>query len=158
MGGRFQQTTRKMVEESEARYMAVRTHAPQVHSTCSVGGLIDYFVTHESEHNILQDIKVINQRHGGFATFTSGSNHKGRCVSNTYPSASSCSQMATMWSCAWTGIVGRGAKNSQRRYQVECLTNGMHIEVLKVKSHEKTLARCHKSCKMAIIAWIIMLA
>ena len=48
-----------MVAESESRYMAIRTHAPRAHTTCSVGGLIDYYVTHENEHNILQDITVI---------------------------------------------------------------------------------------------------
>ena len=48
-----------MVAESEARYMAIRTHAPQVHTTCSVDGLIDYYVTHENEHNIVQDVNVI---------------------------------------------------------------------------------------------------
>ena len=49
----------KMVEESEARYMAIRTYAPRVHSTCSAGGLIDYFVTHANEHHILEDVTVI---------------------------------------------------------------------------------------------------
>ena len=39
--------------------MDIRTHAPDATSTCSVGGLIDYFVTHEHEHQILEDIKVI---------------------------------------------------------------------------------------------------
>ena len=48
-----------MVEESEARYMAVRTFAPGVHSTCSVGGLFDYFVTHANEHHILEDVQII---------------------------------------------------------------------------------------------------
>ena len=48
-----------MVEESEARYMAIRTYAPRVHSTCSAGGLIDDFVTHANEHPILADVTVI---------------------------------------------------------------------------------------------------
>ena len=49
-----------MVEESTARYCAIRTHAPVgVFSTCSNGGLIDYFVTHADEHEILADIKVL---------------------------------------------------------------------------------------------------
>ena len=48
-----------MVEESEALYMAIRTYAPRVHSTCSAGGLIDYFVTHANEHHILADVTVI---------------------------------------------------------------------------------------------------
>ena len=49
-----------MVSESAGRYMAITTHAPQATTTCSVGGLIDYFVTHESERTILSDIKVIS--------------------------------------------------------------------------------------------------
>ena len=48
-----------MVEESSHSAMAIRTHAPRTYSTCSVGGLIDYFVTHEHEHDILDDIEVI---------------------------------------------------------------------------------------------------
>ena len=39
--------------------MAVRTHAPQAQTTCSVGRLIDYFVTHANEHHILKDIEII---------------------------------------------------------------------------------------------------
>ena len=102
-----------MVEESEARYMAVRTHAPQAHSTCSVGGLIDYF---RHSRKRAQYIARYNghKRHGGVATFTSGSNHKGRCVSNAYPSASGCSQMATVRPSARKDLVGRGAKDPQR--------------------------------------------
>ena len=32
----------------------------RVFSTCSNGGLIDYFVTHENAHEILANLKVIN--------------------------------------------------------------------------------------------------
>ena len=48
-----------MVEKSEARYMAIRTYAPNVHTTCSTGGLIDYFVSHANEHQILADVAVL---------------------------------------------------------------------------------------------------
>ena len=40
-GGDYNRPPEKVVEESEARYMAIRTYAPRVHSTCSGGGLID---------------------------------------------------------------------------------------------------------------------
>ena len=39
--------------------MGLRAYAPTDKATCSVGGLIDYYVTHEHEHNILEDIKMI---------------------------------------------------------------------------------------------------
>ena len=48
-----------MVAESESRYMAIATHAPNVQTTSSVGGLIDFFVTHENEQHIISDIQVI---------------------------------------------------------------------------------------------------
>ena len=47
------------MEESEARYMAIRTYVPRVHSTCSAGGLIDYIVTHADEHHMLEDVRII---------------------------------------------------------------------------------------------------
>ena len=47
------------MEESEARYIAIRTYAPNVHATCSTGGLIDCYVTHANEHHILSDVKVL---------------------------------------------------------------------------------------------------
>ena len=59
MGGDANRPPNKLVEESEARYFAIRTHAPNVYSTCGTGGLIDYFVTHEAEHDILSDITVL---------------------------------------------------------------------------------------------------
>ena len=59
MGSDFNRTPEEMVAESDSRYMAVATHAPQTHTTCSVGGLIDYFVTHENEQEIISDIQVI---------------------------------------------------------------------------------------------------
>ena len=58
-GGDYNRTPSTLVEESRNRFMAIRTHAPNATSTCSVGGLIDYFVTHEHEHQILDDIEVI---------------------------------------------------------------------------------------------------
>ena len=58
-GGDYNRPPDTMVEESRNRFMAIRTHAPRAQSTCSVGGLIDYFVTHENEHQILEDISVI---------------------------------------------------------------------------------------------------
>ena len=61
-GGDFNRTPDIMVEEASHRAMAIRTHAPRTYSTCSVGGLIDYFVTHEHEHDILEDIEVIKDR------------------------------------------------------------------------------------------------
>ena len=39
--------------------MASQTHAPNVFSTCSAGGLIDYYVTREDEHDIIQDVEII---------------------------------------------------------------------------------------------------
>ena len=48
-----------MLEESEAIYMAIRTCAHGVHSTCSAGGLIDYFVTHADEHHTLENVTII---------------------------------------------------------------------------------------------------
>ena len=59
MGRGFQQTAKKIVEESDARYMAPRTYAPAVHSTCSAGGLIDYYVTHAYEHHIMDNVRVL---------------------------------------------------------------------------------------------------
>ena len=60
LGGDLNRPPEQLVEESTSRYCAIRTHAPiGVFSTCSNGGLIDYFVTHENEHQILADIKVI---------------------------------------------------------------------------------------------------
>ena len=58
-GGDLSRPPGKMVEESEARYMAICTYAPHVHATCSTGGLIDYCVTHANEHHILADVKVL---------------------------------------------------------------------------------------------------
>ena len=58
-GADFNRSPAEMVTESESRYMAIATHAPQVRTTCSVGGLIDYFVTHENERTIIGDISVI---------------------------------------------------------------------------------------------------
>ena len=51
-GADFNRPPEQMVAESESRYMAIRSHAPRAHTTCSVGGLIDYYATHENEHNI----------------------------------------------------------------------------------------------------------
>ena len=48
-----------MVEDCEARYMAIRTYAPQLYTTCSTGGLIDYYVSHANEHQILSDVTVL---------------------------------------------------------------------------------------------------
>ena len=59
MGGDFNRPPDTMVEQSRNRYMAIRMHASSAKSTCSVGGLIDYFVSHENEHNILEDVGVL---------------------------------------------------------------------------------------------------
>ena len=58
-GADFNRSPEEMVTESESRYMAISTHAPRVRTTCSVGGLIDYYVTHENERDIISDICVI---------------------------------------------------------------------------------------------------
>ena len=50
-------------------------------------------------------------------------------------------KLGQLWTCVWD------------EYEA-CVDSGIHITVLKVKSHEKTPARCHKSCKMAITAQI----
>ena len=39
--------------------MAIRTHAPNGFSTCSVGGLMEYFITHENEHNIIENVSIL---------------------------------------------------------------------------------------------------
>ena len=59
-GADFNRSPEEMVSESEGRYMAITTHAPQTRTTCSVGGLIDYFVTHENERTIKSDVRVIS--------------------------------------------------------------------------------------------------
>ena len=51
---------KNLVEESTARYFANRTHSPHgVFSKCSNVGSIDYFVTHETEHQTLTNISVL---------------------------------------------------------------------------------------------------
>ena len=42
--------------------LATRTYAPNVHTTCSTGGLIDYFVSHANEHHIVSDVTVLKIR------------------------------------------------------------------------------------------------
>ena len=63
-----------MVEESRNRYMAIRAPAPSAKSTFSVGGLLDYFVTHETEHQILEDVGVLDDT-VVTPPFTSDSDH-----------------------------------------------------------------------------------
>ena len=59
-GGDYNRPADKLEEECCSRYCAVRTHPLLgIFGTCNNGGLIDYFVTHEDEHCLVQDINII---------------------------------------------------------------------------------------------------
>ena len=59
-GGDFNRPPEQLSQETASNGLGIRCFAPQgVYSTCSNGGLIDYFASHVNETDILQDVAIV---------------------------------------------------------------------------------------------------
>ena len=59
-GGDFNRPPEQLTQETANNGLGIRCFAPQgVHSTCSNGGLIDYYASHVSESDILKDVAIV---------------------------------------------------------------------------------------------------